>query len=111
MKLGCGRDRRNIQATFLPAFHALEQEASPKHWQLEDLEDSIVLPRVGEVIEQCQAPERRNLVTLCYTSLVTPALVTPYVDASCLRTPQTAPTVPVTGDLVTGQGEGVALHL
>lgn len=96
---------------YLHSMRWSRKPALPKHWQLEDLEDSIVLPRVGEVIEQCQAPERRNLVTLCYTSLVTPALVTPYVDASCLRTPQTAPTVPVTGDLVTGQGEGVALHL
>lgn len=34
------------------------------------------------------------------TSLSLPALVTPCVDVSCLR----VPTVPVTEDLVTGQG-------
>lgn len=43
-------------------------------------------------------------MTLCYTSLSLPALVTPCVDVSCLR----VPTVPVTEDLVTGQGEGLS---
>lgn len=86
----------------------LEQESGPKRWQWEDLEDSIALPSVGGVHRTVLAPERRNLVTLYYTSLVTPALVTPCVDASCLGTPQTAPTVSVTTDFVTGQGEGLS---